>query len=64
MFEEFSTLSGLQIYYTKTEVLRIGAIKNTAKTIETNEQLTRTNDCVDILGITVSTKMNEIIRLK
>ena len=63
VFEEFSTISGLQINYTKTEVLRIGAIKDTAKMIETNEQLKWTNDCVDILGITVSTKMNEMIRL-
>ena len=63
VFEEFSTISELQINYTKTEVLRIGAIKNTAKTIETNEQLKWTNDFVDILGITVSTKMNEMIRL-
>ena len=31
VFEEFSTVSGLQINYTKTEVLMIGAIKNTAK---------------------------------
>ena len=39
VFEEFSTISGLQINHTKTEVLRIGVIKNTAKTIVTNEQL-------------------------
>ena len=63
VFEKFSTISGLQKNYTKTEVLRIGAIKNTAKTTETNEQLKWTNDCVDILGITVSTKINEMIRL-
>ena len=63
VFEDFSTISELQINYTKMEVLRIGAIKNTAKTIETNEQLKWTNDCVDILGLTVSTKMNEMIRL-
>ena len=48
MFEDFSTISGLQINYTKTEVLRIGAIENTAKTIKKNEQLKWTNDCVDI----------------
>ena len=63
VFEEFSTISGLQINCTKTEVLRIGAIKHTAKTIETNEQLKWTNDYVDILWITVSTTMNEMIRV-
>ena len=63
VFEEFSTISGLQINCTKTEVLRIGAIKNIAKTIETNEQLKWTNDYVDILWITVSTTMNEMIRV-
>ena len=48
VFEDFSTISGPQMNYTKTEVLRIGTIKNTAKTIEKNEQLKWTNDCVDI----------------
>ena len=48
VFEDFSTITGLQIHYTKTEVLRMGAIENTAKTIEKNEQLKWTNDCIDI----------------
>ena len=49
--------------YTKTEVLRIVAIENTAKMIETNEQLKRKNGCVEIGGITASTTMNEMIGL-
>ena len=63
VFKESSSISGLQINYTKTEVLWIGAIENAAKRIEANEQLKQTNDCVDIWEITISTKMNERIGL-
>ena len=63
LFEDFSTRSGHQINYTKTEVFRIGAIKTTIENIEMKNQLKWTNDCADMLGNTVSTKMNEMMML-
>ena len=58
-FQEFTTISGLTINYDKTEILRIGNIKNSLSTLQTGQNFKWTNDNVNILGIIFTTTLSD-----
>ena len=62
-FKEFELASGLKMNLDKTEVLRIGSIKNTDIILCPESNLKWTNDPVKLLGVLISTDLNEMIEI-
>ena len=62
-FDKFSRISGLTVNYEKSNILRIGSIKNSSAKIITKQPFTWTNDPVDILGITITANLNDMTLL-
>ena len=60
-FGEFTKVSGLKINFDKSEVLRIGQMKNSNLRIKTDLELKWTNEPLKVLGINVSPNLNEIL---
>ena len=60
-FDTFTDISGLTINYDKTEILRIGNIKNTDLTLPNTHTFKWTNNEIRVLGITIMTSSSEII---
>ena len=48
---DFQNISGLKINYDKTELLRIGSLKNSNARLYTQRQLKWTNETVKLLGV-------------
>ena len=59
-FEKFSKISGLTVNYEKSNILRIGSIRNSSTKIKTNQPFTWTNDPLEILGITITVNLEEL----
>ena len=60
LLHEFEMFSNLKVNYDKTEILRIGSIRNTDFCIETKPNFKWTNGPTNVLGVTISTKTTEI----
>ena len=60
--DKFELLSGLKVNYDKTEILRIGSLKNTDAKLYTQRKLSWTNNPSVLLGISLGTELNEVIR--
>ena len=63
VFKDFEAASGLKMNLEKTEVLRIGAIKNTDIILCPETNLKWTNDPVKLLGVLISTDISEMIEI-
>ena len=59
---EYSDKCGLKINFDKTEVMRIGSIKNSSCIIESQPMLKWTKDQVKILGINLTTELPEVVQ--
>ncbi len=62
-FEKFTQISGLKINYDKTEILRIGSIRNSDAKFITQKQLKWKNNDIKVLGITITSCMNNITKV-
>ena len=60
LLQKFEIFSNLKVNYDKTEILRIGSIRNTDFYIETKPNCKWTNGPTNVLGGTISTKTTEI----
>lgn len=60
-FDQFEIVSGLKVNYDKTEILRIGSIRNSNAKIYTGRKLHWTNDPVKLLGISITTDKNTLL---
>ena len=60
IFDKFHQISGLKVNYDKTEIMRIGSLKNSAAKFITAKPFKWTNDPIIILGITISTDDNDL----
>lgn len=63
VLKKFSEISGLIINYGKTDILRIGALKNTESEIVTAQNLKWTNNNIIVLGITISTDLKNMVQI-
>ena len=61
-FSQFSSVSGLEINYNKTEVMRIGSIKNSDCMIKTQPALRWTSEPIKILGITLTPDITKVVQ--
>ena len=59
-FERFKEISGLCVNYDKTEILRIGSLRNSEARFYTEKKINWTNGVITLLGIKICTNMNEI----
>ena len=59
-FDNFANASGLLINYDKTEVLRIGSLKNTFDQLTTEPELKWTSGPLTVLGIKISAELTAI----
>ena len=60
-FSKFSEVSGLKINFEKSEVLRIGVIRNSNLVIETDLALKWTKEPLKILGISITPNLTEVV---
>ena len=58
--DKFQIISGLKVNYDKTEILRIGSLKNSEAKLYTQKNLKWTNDPANLLGINVGTNLGEV----
>ena len=56
----FSNISGLKVNFDKSNILRIGAIKNTDVKIKSTVNFEWTNEDIKILGITITTDLKNL----
>ena len=63
IFGQFQLLSGLKVNYDKTEILRIGSLKDSIARIYTQKPLNWTADPVMILGITIALDNDSLMKL-
>ena len=63
IFRCYRESSGLKVNYDKTEILRLGSIKNTDAKFFTQDVIRWTNETVKVLGITLSTNLRDITKL-
>ena len=63
IFDKFYHLSGLKVNYDKTEILRIGSLKNSVAKFVTAKPFKWTNDPISVLGIVLSTDMDDLFDL-
>ena len=61
-FEEFRKMTGLSINYDKTNIYRVGSLKNTDAKFYTANQLNWTNEPISVLGIKVSNDGKEAMQ--
>ena len=59
--DKFQVISGLKVNYDKTEILRIGSLKNSEAQLYTQRNLTWTNNPSILLGIEISTDIQNIV---
>ena len=62
-FDRFHSLSGLKVNYDKTEIMRIGSLKNSVAKLITAKPFKWTNDPVNVLGATLTTVENDLCEL-
>ena len=62
-FSKFQKVSGLKVNYDKTEILRIGSLRHSDAKLITATEMCWTNDPVLVLGVTISTDVNELLSL-
>ena len=60
-FSKFSEVSGLKINFEKSEVLRIGDIRNSNLVIETDLALKWTKELLKLLGISITPNLTEVV---
>ena len=60
-FSKFSEVSGLKINFEKSEVLRIGDIRNSNLVTETDLALKWTKEPFKILGISITPNLTEVV---
>jgi hypothetical protein len=63
LFEEFQSFSNMKVNFDKTEILRVGPIKNSEFYIPTLTNFKWTNGPSQILGVMMSTDVNSIENL-
>ena len=61
--DTFERCSGLKINYEKTELLRIGSLKNSNAKLYTQKQLQWTNKVVKLLGVQLTADRNQLLKL-
>ena len=57
--ETFRSLSGFTVNYDKTNILRIGSLRNSDATLTTQKVVTWTNEPINVLGIWVSPNVQQ-----
>ena len=62
-FSKFQRVSGLKVNYDKTEILRIGSLRHSDAKLITATEMCWTNDPVLVLGVIISTNVNELLHL-
>ena len=60
--DKFQIISGLKVNYDKTEILRIGSLKNSDAKLYTQKNLKWTNNPAVLLGINVGTNLEDITK--
>ena len=60
-FDKFENISGLKVNYDKTEILRIGSLKDSDAKLYTQRNLKWTNNPSVLLGITLSPDLKSVI---
>ena len=59
----FHTHSGFKVNYNKTQIYRIGSIKNTNAQLYTQQQVDWTNNPINVLGIYITGDSTESLKL-
>ncbi len=59
-FDRFKEISGLCVNYDKTEILRIGSLRNSEACFYTEKKINWTNEPITLLGIKISSDMSQI----
>ncbi len=59
-FEKFTRISGLKVNYDKTEILRIGSLRNSDAKLITQRQLKWKNNDINVLGITITSCIRDM----
>ena len=59
-FDHFEIITGLKVNYEKTNIYRIGSLRNSVAKLYTQKDFNWTNNDIDILGILVSTNLSKI----
>ena len=62
VLERFKSMSGFTLNYDKTALLRIGSLKNTDSTLLTKQTVAWTNEPINVLGVWVSTDLQQGIK--
>ena len=60
--DKFQIISGLKVNYDKTEILRIGSLKDSEAKLYTQRTLKWTNDPAVLLGIKIGTNLGEVTK--
>ena len=60
-FDKFGAISGLNINFDKTEILRIGSLQNSGIKLKSNKPFQWTN-CIKILGIHVMANRDDMMK--
>ena len=63
VLEKFRSLSGFTLNYNKTSILRIGSFKKSMDKLITQRTVAWTNEPINVLGVLVTTKQEEISRI-
>ena len=62
-FAKFQRVSGLKVNYDKTEILRIGSLRQSKAKLFTAREMCWTNDPVVVLGVRISTDLKELVQI-
>jgi hypothetical protein len=62
IFQELKKISGLKLNLEKTEIFRVGSLRNKQITIDTGQNITWTNGPITYLGIRLQNDVKELIR--
>ena len=60
ILERFRSMSGFQLNYNKTTIMRIGSLKDSEACLITQRKVSWTNEPINVLGVTVTNKELEI----
>ena len=63
IFAKFSEISGLTVNFEKSDILRIGALRNTDVVLHTDQPFSWTNEALTILGIKITTNIDELLSI-
>ena len=63
VMEKFKKISGFTISYEKTQIYRIGSLHDSNAQFVLQKQVSWTNNPVNVLGVTISSKESELIEL-